>query len=298
MFPKFYQRILTNFFLVIVLISFTSTSVACQSNKKGKESDSKEKTSFPKGKTKKPITGHPFALCYPEYIDSVSGEVIYWTDGTKMPLRKNGANKIPYSEMGKEEYEDALNNADPFSMLSPEYPYLKAISPPTKNFDPGRFRDAEFLKKVYGGSKKEVEKNLKRIVWQRNNGKIILSVNKNNGAADSLQKIADELDKLPEKFQKYLKNPAGTYMWRNIAGTKQLSAHSFGIAIDINVSQSHYWRSYYKKGNDNISYKNFIPQEIVFIFEKHGWIWGGRWYHFDTMHFEYRPEIIESSKRK
>ncbi len=39
-------------------------------------------------------------------------------------------------------------------------------------------------------------------------------------------------------------------------------------------------------------FKNRIPAEIVAIFEKHGFIWGGRWYHYDTMHFEYRPELI------
>jgi peptidoglycan L-alanyl-D-glutamate endopeptidase CwlK len=32
--------------------------------------------------------------------------------------------------------------------------------------------------------------------------------------------------------------------------------------------------------------------EIVRIFEKHGFVWGGKWYHYDTMHFEYRPEIV------
>ena len=32
------------------------------------------------------------------------------------------------------------------------------------------------------------------------------------------------------------------------------------------------------------------------IFEKHGFIWGGRWYHYDTMHFEYRPEMIAIAK--
>ena len=30
---------------------------------------------------------------------------------------------------------------------------------------------------------------------------------------------------------------------------------------------------------------------IVHIFEKHGFIWGGRWLHYDTMHFEFRPEF-------
>jgi D-alanyl-D-alanine carboxypeptidase len=37
-------------------------------------------------------------------------------------------------------------------------------------------------------------------------------------------------------------------------------------------------------------YKNKIPLEIAAAFEKHGFIWGGKWYHFDGMHFEYRPE--------
>ena len=36
--------------------------------------------------------------------------------------------------------------------------------------------------------------------------------------------------------------------------------------------------------------------EIVRIFEKHGFIWGGRWYHYDTMHFEYRPELSCDSR--
>jgi len=27
-----------------------------------------------------------------------------------------------------------------------------------------------------------------------------------------------------------------------------------------------------------------MPQEIVDIFERHGFIWGGKWYHYDTMH--------------
>jgi hypothetical protein len=38
-----------------------------------------------------------------------------------------------------------------------------------------------------------------------------------------------------------------------------------------------------------------MPEEIVAIFEKHGFIWGGKWYHFDTMHFEYRPELLGAS---
>jgi len=30
----------------------------------------------------------------------------------------------------------------------------------------------------------------------------------------------------------------------------------------------------------------------VAVFERHGFIWGGKWFHYDTMHFEYRPELL------
>jgi hypothetical protein len=43
-------------------------------------------------------------------------------------------------------------------------------------------------------------------------------------------------------------------------------------------------------------YRNEIPWEIVEIFERHGFVWGGKWYHYDTMHFEYRPEIVLSAE--
>ncbi len=243
-------------------------------------------------------TTHPFVIGYPEFIDSVSANTIYWKDGTKMVLKTSNVADQDLAEKNADEYETLLSSADPHSMLSSDYPLLKEIGIPGKHEDPGRFRNSEFLKKVYGNNSGEVSKNLVEIRWLKKYLNTTLIVNKMNGAAESLQKISDELDKLPEKYLKYLNYPAGTFVWRNIAGTKSLSAHSFAIAIDINVSQSDYWRSY-KKGNDgSIKFRNSIPAEIVHIFEKHGWIWGGRWYHYDTMHFEYRPEIVAAVKLK
>jgi hypothetical protein len=34
------------------------------------------------------------------------------------------------------------------------------------------------------------------------------------------------------------------------------------------------------------------PQAVIEAFERSGFVWGGKWSHFDTIHFEYRPEII------
>ena len=41
-----------------------------------------------------------------------------------------------------------------------------------------------------------------------------------------------------------------------------------------------------------------VPHEIVEVFERHGFIWGGKWYHYDTMHFEYRPELLATAVRR
>jgi hypothetical protein len=70
------------------------------------------------------------------------------------------------------------------------------------------------------------------------------------------------------------------------------------MTIDINARLSHYWQWDLQSAGIPVSedtplkYRNTIPREIVAIFEKYGFIWGGKWYHYDTMHFEYRPELF------
>lgn len=86
---------------------------------------------------------------------------------------------------------------------------------------------------------------------------------------------------------------SGTFYWRKVRGAHRRSAHSYGIAIDINTEYADYWlwKNPGASETQEIAYANRIPLEIVGVFEKYGFVWGGRWYHFDTMHFEYRPEI-------
>ena len=92
-----------------------------------------------------------------------------------------------------------------------------------------------------------------------------------------------------------MKNIGGTFNWRKIAGSDRLSMHSFGITIDINTKYTNYWQWDCKCKNENttLRYKNKIPLKLVQIFEKYGFIWGGNWTHYDTMHFEYRPELLQ-----
>ncbi len=225
---------------------------------------------------------------YNNIIVNVDSNFVYFKSGEKLPL--NNSNE-------KKTFEDTLNYASIFDMFSQNYVYGKDFQIPIpKNFEPGRIRNDDFFRKIYGNSKNEVNKNLTNVVWLPKNYGIKIKFSRINGAAIQLQKVSDELDKLPKKFLEYLEPIGGTFNWRVIAGTNKLSMHSFGIAIDINTKHSHYWRNLKENKNGIYPYHNLIPLEIVEIFEKHGFIWGGKWYHFDTMHFEYRPEFFKNIK--
>ncbi|MGL5825872.1 MAG: M15 family metallopeptidase [Nocardioides sp.] len=67
---------------------------------------------------------------------------------------------------------------------------------------------------------------------------------------------------------------AGCFYPRFIAGSTQLSLHSFGIALDLNVP-----------GNQRGTVGE-MDRTIVSIFKKWGFAWGGDWNYTDPMHFE------------
>lgn len=89
-------------------------------------------------------------------------------------------------------------------------------------------------------------------------------------------------------------SPIYGYFWRAIAKTNRLSPHSFGIAVDLNPDKGPYWQ--WSKLRPHPLQKTF-PSAIVSLFEDNGFIWGGKWEHFDLMHFEYRPELIIKAKK-
>lgn len=195
--------------------------------------------------------------------------------------------------------EDLLDRPDIFDMFTYRYPSLAhrtdagLILPESIPYlhDPGRVRNERFFRAMYGSSKNYVQKKLAPVKWLPSANGPTLMVTTVNGVNKAFQAVSDELDKMPELWP-YLLPPGGIFNWRVIAGTDRLSVHSFAAAVDINVAKSHYWRYTVKDEAASNPYKNRIPAKIVEIFERHGFIWGGWWYHYDTMHFEYRPELI------
>ena len=142
----------------------------------------------------------------------------------------------------------------------------------------------------------ETARKLVDIVWLPKKSGRKLKVTSVNGVAERLAAVSRELDQLPEAFAKFLQPTSGAYNCRKIAGADRASAHGYGIAIDINAGHGDYWRWSKSDPNGHYVYRNRVPYEIVEIFERHGFIWGGKWYHFDTMHFEYRPELLSPAQ--
>ena len=245
-----------------------------------------------------------YKISYPDAIADVTATHLLWKDGTIMSLDDRDCPLTSASKMHCPSLRDQI------SIAYPQGPHATdCIRDPA--CDPGRMRYVPFFQKMYGATEADVRKNIVKIPWlpQTFGSQSTIEVTSVNGVAEKLTKISEALDALPPPYKKYLADPGGTFNFRTIAGTNRLSAHSFGMTIDINVAYSHYWLWDYKKrhpGQETVQeedihenvfpyYSNKIPWEIIAIFEKNHFIWGGKWHHYDTMHFEYRPELFPPS---
>lgn len=244
---------------------------------------------------------------YPDFdFKLVNGKLVF-PDGTSLTF-DDGIDRSPQALL------DSPDIFDMFFYRYPSFAYRKnpqattgtaapdpaggALDLPTSlpyRADPGRVRNEGFFRKMYGSTEEDVKRRLAPVTWIPSGKGPTLMVTTVNDVNKALQAVSDELDRLPQLWP-YLLKPGGTFIWRFIAGTDRLSVHSFGAAVDINVARSDYWYNIVQDEVAPVAYKNRIPARIVEVFERHGFIWGGWWYHFDTMHFEYRPELIAYMK--
>jgi len=224
---------------------------------------------------------------YPDHLTGHDGKDVIWKDGTRMPASDGRSGK------SFDQLLDAPSLLDQFAI---SYPLGTELHRPAVNEDPGRIRNEAFFRKMYGDCRRgEVSPRLKPVPWLAKSGTTVKATGI-NGVNERLAAVARDLEALPDAMTKYIVPSAGVYNCRPIAGTERMSVHAYGAAIDLNAAFGEYWLWAKGKSGD-IAWKNRIPLAIVDVFERHGFIWGGKWYHFDTFHFEYRPEIIALAKR-
>lgn len=226
-------------------------------------------------------------MAYPDEIKDIE-----LSEDNYIYLILNNNKKIIYDDKKEKDKNAKTSNADLQDTLEVIYP-LDSINAVVDGIDPGRGRAYTFLNSIYGGNQNEIEKNLS--LFSTSCGNVMF--NKNAKAGESLKKALNEAKELASKDSKinnYIFPISGSYNYRVIQDTGRLSPHAYGIAIDLNRNDSDYWKWVDKsKGSKRIE---GYPKELVKVFENNGFVWGGKWEHFDILHFEYRPEIILKSK--
>lgn len=225
-------------------------------------------------------------LAYPEYIVDLEK-----TNQDIYIIMKSGT-KILYDDKKTKDQNSSLNYPDLQDMLEELYP-LTSIDSLLEEKDPGRIRQYQLLKEIYGYSKNEITQN----IINKKAGYNHFQFNKNNDASKNLTLAINEITnkiKTNSKISSFIYPTSGTYNYRFISGTKRLSSHSFGIAIDLASNRYDYWK-WTTRANGQKRLSSY-PKEIVEIFEKYNFIWGGKWSHFDILHFEYRPELVLKSR--
>jgi hypothetical protein len=77
-----------------------------------------------------------------------------------------------------------------------------------------------------------------------------------------------------------LSNFSGDYANRNIAGSNRISCHAMGAALDFDAEDNP--NSTSSGGRARAT----MPEEVIDVFEAHGWKSGGRSWGRDYMHFQ------------
>lgn len=189
-----------------------------------------------------------------------------------------------------------LNQADLKTQLAQSYAAGFPVTPPLRNQDPGRMRAQPFFTALYGATPTEVQLHLVAVPWAPNGRTLLFT--RLNGAAQALERVGRTLA-FDAATAAYVRQPAGSFYWRRIAGTSRLSVHAFGAAVDFKLPHGlgRYWQWSGCTEGGACTYpaavlKDPTLQRVVTVFEQEGFIWGGKWAHFDTVHFEYRPELV------
>jgi hypothetical protein len=215
---------------------------------------------------------------YPDVIQGRDGNWLVLKDGRRFAISDGRGDKT---------LDDMIEHPDIDDMFAFAYPAGAEAAPPPKDFDPGRVRYRPLFDAIYGDcSRGAVAPKLRRIAWLPKHHGGTVAITTVGGVDTALEAVSAELDALPDAQMHLLMPSAGTYVCRDVAGSTARSMHAWGAAIDLNADAAEYWRW------SRAGWHNRVPIAVVRIFERHGFIWGGRWDHYDTMHFEYRPELL------
>jgi hypothetical protein len=164
-------------------------------------------------------------------------------------------------------------------------------------------RSSDFLDALVGDTRGEIASSSKWVTFLGRKAFV------HEICSESLERVDLEINRYAqssEEVRSFISNIKVVFSMdpRSVKGTDNQSYHAYGLALDI-VPKNYgnkqvYWRwsSIFDEdwGRIPIIKRWKPPSEVIAAFEKNGFIWGGKWYHFDTIHFEYRPELLVYSE--
>ena len=195
--------------------------------------------------------------------------------------------RVAYDDGRAKSFSEALETPDVRDVFRYVYRAGPIVPVAMMDEDPGRIRLEPLFRATYGATEKEVAQALAPVALRGRTVRVHKKI------AAPLRRVAVRLDaaaRADPSIDAFFEHLGGSFAWRPVAGTDRLSAHSWAVALDLNPSLGNYWRDARPP-----VWRNRVPGAIVTAFESEGFIWGGRWFHFDTMHFEYRPELLDPS---
>jgi hypothetical protein len=235
-----------------------------------------------------------------DWAIQVGEEIFYWAEGRL----------IPYAQ--QDQWQDYRPHR--FSVYPGEIPDPEHYTPAQINFfrlqgsAEARLEGLDyhygFQAALYGGmTRLEIERNLVKIPFLDRDVSVHRDITGSLARIDrKIREIAAE-DEETAAFIAAI-NSIGGYNWREIRGSRHMSYHSWGLAVDIQPGELNnqviYWLWEYGHNDDwmlvPLRRRWQPPEEVIRAFEQEGFIWGGKWALYDNMHFEFRPEQHEINR--
>ena len=230
-----------------------------------------------------------------DWCIELDGMIFAWADGRLLPFSRrveaeNYGKQIIYPNTGKPRNPKTYTQEDIAELMKKGTKAALAAEKPVDN------TFSQFLFQT--NDRIVTERNIRSMSFLGHRLNVHKMVIPFFEKIDREIKAAAKTDEETAKFVADI-SEIGGYNWRTIDGTAgRRSYHSYGLAIDIAV-----------KGNKKPTYWEWVrtwnskwmlvpqsslwlpPETVIKIFEKYGFVWGGTWDEYDTMHFEYRPEL-------
>lgn len=288
------------FCTVMILFAIASSNQLCaQQNTQQRANEPENLAIFRKAYPKS-----TFCCSYDENVNDYAIKIVtpytqttlYWADGKFLPKehldKKDGYYSLLY------QYADKV--ADPANFTDADIERIRNFSKP-QNRKTGLGTPPFLYDALYDcTSRTKIESHLTRIDFLGKKSsvheQIVYPLKRVENAIQNLAKTNTSV----KDFVTTLAS-ADSYAWRNISDSGNRSFHSLALAIDILPKgwqqKNVYWAWRRDIDGDDwmklpLDRRWMPPDEVIEIFEKEGFIWGGKWTIWDNMHFEYHPEII------